>query len=241
MTRIQRQYKRFRLELGEVQSKICLASKVEIIDISLGGMAIKADRKLNIGRECLLMLRTKERNINIKGVVVRSELSGIEEGNNGESFTMYSTGIMFRDASLGKIADFLNSIDPSKFQELPVMENWRFLNVNFTITTPSEKILHFPSEFSVQHISLHGICIRSEHRLKVDSLILMALSLNASESVNFMGRVASCQFAKDGEQIGYEITAEFSDLTDNDKTSLMTFVAYFADMESHLQAKKAFD
>ncbi len=33
-----------RLDLAEMQGKMTLASKVEIVDISLGGVAVKADK-----------------------------------------------------------------------------------------------------------------------------------------------------------------------------------------------------
>ena len=33
-----------------------IIGKVEIIDISVSGVALKAERKLNMGKECLMML-----------------------------------------------------------------------------------------------------------------------------------------------------------------------------------------
>ncbi len=102
-----RKHKRFKLDLIDMSSKMSLIGKVEIIDISLGGVALKADRKLNIGKECLLMLGYEDRHINVKGIVVRSELSGIEERGAGEKATIYSAGILFKDESADKVKVFL--------------------------------------------------------------------------------------------------------------------------------------
>ena len=51
-----RKHKRFKLDVMDLDSKISLVGKVEIIDMSLGGIALKADRKLNIVKERLIML-----------------------------------------------------------------------------------------------------------------------------------------------------------------------------------------
>ena len=91
-----------------------LIGKVEIIDISLCGVAIKADRKLNIGKECLLMLGYEGKHINVKGIIVRSKLSGIEERADAGKVTIYSAGILFKDESVGKVKDFLDSIENNK-------------------------------------------------------------------------------------------------------------------------------
>src|SRR5512146_692956 len=92
-----RRHKRFRLDVIEINGKMSLADKVKIIDISLGGIAIKADRRLNIGREYTIRLEEKGKIIDVKGVVVRSELSGIEEGNKGEQVSIYKAGMLFKE------------------------------------------------------------------------------------------------------------------------------------------------
>jgi len=65
MTHDKRRHKRFRSDLMELYGKIVLAQKVEIIDISLGGVAVKTDRRLNIGREYLLKLEWKGKTLDV--------------------------------------------------------------------------------------------------------------------------------------------------------------------------------
>jgi len=51
------------------------------LNISLGGVALKTDKGLNVGREYLIKLEYKGESIDIKGTIVfRCELSNIEEG-----------------------------------------------------------------------------------------------------------------------------------------------------------------
>jgi len=46
----------------------------------------------------------------VRGLVVRSQLVGIERRDNGESASIYSVGVMFKDVPTGKIIDFIDSI-----------------------------------------------------------------------------------------------------------------------------------
>ena len=222
-----RRHKRFRLDLMEINGKMILADRVEIIDISIGGVALKTDRRLNVGKEYLLKLGDKGKSIDVKGIIVRCELSKIEERCNGEKVSIYTAGMMFKDVSPDTIADFLNSIEQDKKEAMPVMADRRFA-VRFYITTPWEKTLCFPAQFKVKEISLSGMLIQTDQALGIESMIPMGLSLKADSPVNFIGRVASCRVTEDTGQAQYEIGVEFKDLTDTDRTSLKTFIDYLA-------------
>ncbi len=222
-----RRHKRFRLDLMGINGKMILADRVEIIDISLGGVALKTDRRLNVGKEYLIKLGDKGKSIDVKGIVVRCELSTIEERSNGARVSIYTAGMMFKDVSPDAIADFLKSIEQDKKEAMPVMVDRR-LTVRFYITTPWEKTLCFPAEFKVKEISLSGMLIQTDQALETESMIPMGLSLKADNPVNFIGRVASCRMTEDKGAAHYEIGVEFKDLTDTDRTSLKTFIDYLA-------------
>ncbi len=222
-----RRHKRFRLDLMGINGKMILADRVEIIDISLGGVALKTDRRLNVGKEYLIKLGDKGKSIDVKGIIVRCELSTIEERSNGERVSIYTAGMMFKDVSPDTIADFLNSIEEDKKEAMPVMVDRR-LTVRFYITTPWEKTLCFPAQFKVKEISLSGMLIQTDQALETESMVPMVLSLKADNPVNFTGRVVACRMTGDRGQAHYEIGVEFKDLTDTDRTSLKTFIDYLA-------------
>ena len=222
-----RRHKRFRLDLMEINGKMILANRVDIIDISLGGVALKTDRRLNVGKEYLIKLGDKGKSIDVKGIIVRCELSKIEEQCTGERVSIYTAGMMFKDVSPDTIADFLNSIEQDKKEAVPVITDRR-LNVRFYITTPWEKTLSFPAQFKVKEISLGGMLIQTDQALGAESMIPMGLSLKSDNPVNFTGRVASCRMTEDKGQAHYEIGVEFKDLTDKDRALLKTFIDYLA-------------
>jgi hypothetical protein len=102
-----RRHKRFGLDLIEINGKLNLANNVEILDLSFGGVALKVDRRLNIGNEFLLTLKDKENSIDVRGMVVRCNLKAIEKRFNGGKVSIYTAGMRFHDDSANKIADFV--------------------------------------------------------------------------------------------------------------------------------------
>ena len=222
--RDKRKHKRFRLDLIDLTSKLSLIGNVRIIDIGLGGVAIKADRKLNIGKECLMNLGYEGNYINIKGIVVRSELSGIEERGEGEKVTIYSAGILFKDESANTVKDFLASIENDKKQQVVEQFGWFDRDVRFSITTPNEKVITLSTHFGIKEISQSGIIIQTNHQLKIDSMVLMELSVNSSDPVSFMGKVVSCRMTSEKAHSNYDIGVEFSELTDLDMSLIVSFM-----------------
>lgn len=240
MMQDKRRHKRFRLDLTEINGKMILADKVEINDISLGGVALKADRRLNIGKEYVIKLGDKRTHIDVRGIVVRSELSGIEERANRGKVSIYTAGLMFKEGQADIIAAFLGSIEQHEKEEAPATPDRR-LAVRFHIITPREQVLSFPAEFKVKEISLSGMCIRTEQALEIKSTIPMDLSLLTGKPVKFTGRVASCRLTEDKGPARYETGVEFEDLTDKDRTLLTAFIDYLALIEVKTDLKKADD
>ena len=233
-----RRHKRFRLDVMEINGKMILAEKVEIVDISLGGIALRTDRRLNVGKEYLIKLGERGKHIDVKGVIVRCELSTIEERRDGTRVPLYTAGMMFKDVAPDKIADFLDSIEQHKKEQAPAAVDRR-LTVRFSITTPWEQTLRFPSQFKVKEISLGGMLIQTRDALGMESLIPMELSLKADNPVNFIGRVASCRMAGAAGQAFYEIGVEFTGLTDTDKTSLKEFIDYLTVMAAGAEGERS--
>jgi hypothetical protein len=226
-----RKHKRFKLDLLDFSSKMRLVGKVEIIDISPGGVALKVDRKLNIGKECLMMLGCEGTHINVKGIVVRSELSGIEEKADGETTTIYSVGIFFKDESAGTVNDFLDSIGNNKKTQVPEQTDWFYRDIQFSITTAREKVLNLPRQFGVKDISQKGVIIQTDLQLQIDSVVLLELAIGTCDPVSFMGKVVSCRMPQGLVPAKYDIGVEFSELTDRDRSLLIRFIDCVKDFE----------
>ncbi len=58
-----RRYKRFSVDSAEMDGNMVFAHAVKIINISIGGVALKADRKLNVGCEYTLKIACEDNQI----------------------------------------------------------------------------------------------------------------------------------------------------------------------------------
>lgn len=227
-----RKHKRFNLDLIDLISKVSLVSKVEIIDISLGGVALKADRKLDIGKECSVMLEFKGKHIHVRGIVVRSELSRIEEKADGETTAIYSAGLFFKEESADKVKDFLALIENNKKKaQVSMPTNWFRRHVRFRIITSRKKVLNLPTQFGINEISQLGVIIQTDYQLKVDSMLLIELSLNACDPAIFVGKVVACYTPQDNVQANYYTGVKFSKLTDRSRALLIRFIDFVKNNE----------
>jgi hypothetical protein len=92
----QRKHKRFKLRLINVESKVNLVGKVDVIDLSQGGALLRTEGKLAIGKECSILFGYRGTQYPVKGLVIRSELCGIDERPRNKSVTCYLVGIVFK-------------------------------------------------------------------------------------------------------------------------------------------------
>jgi len=124
------------------------ADKVEIIDISSGGVRIKADSRLNIGKEYMITLGDSGNATMVKGFVVRAEVTGSEIRDDGGQVLIYTVGIMFKENQTEKIAGILKSLEKPEAETVPMADDRR-LSIRFQITASRELTLSSPTQFSV--------------------------------------------------------------------------------------------
>lgn len=222
-----RRYPRYSLDGMELNGRIILADKLEILDISCGGIAIKVDRRLNMECEYLLRLYNNDRHISIKGLVVRSALTGTEENSEGKTVLIYTAGLKFKEDAADLLSSFLGRSNSGETEATLSSEQSR-LYVRFHITTPWESVLDFPSQYRVKVISLGGMMIETEHSFEPGSTLPMELSFSNAESISFEGRVASC--LQSGNQVpsGYDVGIEFMELGEVDRELLSSFIDYLS-------------
>jgi hypothetical protein len=145
--------------------------------------------------------------------------------------------MVFKDGFADKIADFLRPIEQNRKKISPAGVDRRF-NVRFNITTPGMHILSYPLQFKVRTISLGGMLIQTQESVEINSTIPMELSLNADQTVTFVGKTIVCDMTEIAGQANYDIGVEFTDLTDKDKALLKKYIDYLAELEAKDAGKK---
>ncbi len=228
--RNKRRHKRYSLDIMEISGQMIFANTVEIIDISAGGIALRADKRLNMGTTYQVKLQDRERALNVQGTVVRSALSGTVVRSDGERVPVYTAGMMFKEDSARKVAAFLEDVAHERKDAGRVQVEHR-RTVRFHIKTPTQAILDFPAQYIVKVISLSGMLIEAGQGIGAGVSVPMELAIDETP-IHFQGRVVSCDETKQRGRVRYEIAVEFSDLTDYDRSVLSEFIDYLATVDA---------
>jgi hypothetical protein len=109
-----RRYKRFTVDSGELQSSMVLADHVQVLDISEGGISLKADLRLNIGRQYTLAVKNKHNASTVKGIIVWSSLVDHKEDSAGNSVPIYEAGLQFTQVSREAIHEIIGYLQDKK-------------------------------------------------------------------------------------------------------------------------------
>jgi hypothetical protein len=211
-----RRHPRFTVE--DVRGELVLTSSVEVLNLSLGGVAIRAERRLNIGAEYTLKLEMGDRTIAMQGVVVWSVLSGMRKVG-GEDVPWYSAGLKFAGVLTDKLQGLIEFIDENK-----LVEEHRLAGLRFQVEAPGKALLDTLESYRVRLISLSGMLIEADRALEVERTYPMSFRPSRSEPVSFSGRVASCMEANGDGPRRYRIGIAFQEMAGPDRRRLEAFV-----------------
>jgi c-di-GMP-binding flagellar brake protein YcgR len=226
--RDKRRYKRFSVDILGINGKMMFASEVEIHDISVGGISLRVNRRLNMGNEYTLKIgNSRNQTISLKGTVVWSMISGTKKGTGDEVVPIYFAGMKFVTASADKIKElttFLEGQESFSREKVHEASGLR-CSMRFLVAPPLKKaVLNSRESYAVKKLSLGGMLIDSESPLKIEDRVPMEILLPGDAQIKFSGRIASCQeVAVDGAS-RYEIGIEFMEMTEADRKKLQEFV-----------------
>lgn len=222
-----RRDRRFAVDIMGINGRMMFARDVKIHDISIGGVSLKADSRLNIGSEYILKIEWKGKVLAVKGIVVWSLISESIEDSKGNIIPIYTAGMKFTDVSDEKLNDIINFIDEHKKvldKQVDLSKLGTRLHVRAQIETRGKTTLDFHESYKVKKLSLGGMLIESVHVLETENKLPMEVTLNEEKSIKFIGRVASCFLINDKDIERYDIGIEFLHMSDKDRTILDEFI-----------------
>lgn len=104
-----RLHRRFGMELLDINGSLNMESKAEILNMSFGGVGLRMDRRLSVGKDFVFTLENNGTSIDMVTTVVRCTLKGFEEKPDGKRASVYTTGMKFDEGSTERVADFVRS------------------------------------------------------------------------------------------------------------------------------------
>ena len=224
-----RKYKRFKVEGKGIEGKVIFAKNVKIIDMSVGGMSVETEKRLNPGSKHILKLKYKNKVISIKSIVARCLLGKSQRNLSGEVIPIYNAGLEFidvPDAMRSEIAKFIEDHREKVDKKVDIYESsGRRLYIRFQIVTP-EEVTDFFESCKIKELSLGGMLIESEHVQEIENRQQLEVFLPEGDPVTFGGRVVSCLEINDMDPKLYDIGIELLEMSDEDRERLKEFINY---------------
>ena len=109
-----RRYQRFPVDKDDMNSSMVFAHYVQVLDISEGGISLKADIRLNIGRQYTLTIKTKLKVLTVKGIIVWSSLIENKKDAKGNMVPIYKAGLQFTNVSREAINEIIWTLQHKK-------------------------------------------------------------------------------------------------------------------------------
>jgi hypothetical protein len=199
-----REARRFRVD--GLEGRMALVTQVDIVDVSLGGVAVKVDRRLNINAECTLKLQQNEDAVSVKGVVVRCSVAGFIR-RDGESVPQYAAGLKFVDVADEKREALARFLDQNR-----AFKQQLAMGPQVELAARGRAELDEPHAFEVKLLSLTGMIIEMDRALDPRRTYSMSVHVDRTP-VQLVGRVSS-QFERDHGR--HEIGIEFVEVSPGD-------------------------
>jgi c-di-GMP-binding flagellar brake protein YcgR len=230
-----RRHERFIVGILEITGTMTFARDVKIHDISVGGVAVTVDKRLDLGGEYTLKIEGKGRALSLRGVVVWSLLSESLMDAHGNVVPVYKAGLKFTDLSQEQVSEIESFIEDHKRELGRELDLTRVggtrLHVRFKIEHPEKAVLNFYENYKVKKIGLGGMLIESKHELDIDDTFPMEIMLADEKSMKFIGRIASCLPKERGKEARYDIGVEFLDISERNKGILREFIRLLNDID----------
>lgn len=208
-----------RYPLRGIQGSMLFASEVNVINLSLGGAAIEADKRLNIGKEYALKLETRSGVLSLKGVVVWSVISRSRRTESGSVVPVYLAGLKFTDIFSEKAKDLLDFLERRKAED-----ESRLSGMRFTIDTTQPAQLRFPANYTVRKLSTDGMDIEIDREFYPEDLFKLEVSLDGDIPISVSSKVVSCRTVpREGESL-FEVRIRFVDMTANTRAAIARYV-----------------
>jgi hypothetical protein len=211
-----RHYRRFLVE--GVEGTLMFTTEASILNISVEGVALKAGRRFEIGREYTLKLEYNSKTITLNGIVMWSFLSELVEDPHKEMMPIYSAGMKFKNIITDKMTDLMEFIEKNKIEED------QRLTIRFDVKSPEKTILDGPHSYSVKKISMSGMLIETDMPFQIDDKIPMEIVLSRDKKISFLGRVAFCMGSADELPAHYDIGIEFLEMSEEGKAVFKEYI-----------------
>jgi hypothetical protein len=219
--------RRFIVEGMDIHGRMIFATNVSVLNISAGGISLKADRRLDIGREYSLKLVDGDKAVSVRGTVVWSSISGHRDGSHGDVVPIYAAGLKFTGLPSERMTEIVSFIG-----EHVAGDEQRLGGLRVRITDPEKAILNYPSACLVKNLSLSGMLIEGTQEIVPDLRLPMEISLPDDRPIRFIGRITFCRHVHEKGLDHFDIGVAFMNMEEKDIERLKEFISLLHRMDN---------
>lgn len=223
-----RRFKRFSVGSMEIHGRILFSTDIDVLNISVGGLAFSTDKYLTMGGIYVLRLESKGSSLFLQGTIVWSKQHKNFHGDTG-TLPVNHFGMKFLHASDTQRRDiekFIRDhfVEYQRIDEVPKYIGGIRIHVRCHINNPEKAVINCSEGYKLKKISQSGILIESANLLKTGERVPMQMTLAERKHVTFWGRIVTCHAIQMKERLLYDIGIEFVEMTEKDRVMLGDFI-----------------
>lgn len=213
-----------RYEIVGLDGRLVVPMEVQVVNLSLGGMALETNDYLHFGRRYGVNLDNGGRRVSLEASVAWCKLRGTEKNQLGEVLPVYRAGLRFQVLSGERLHELWETIRDHAVVEVDESVFGRF-------SPEPPKVIELDSDyrFSVRKLSLSGMLIETDFVPELEARLPLRVALQKGPW-KALARVASVPYL--GRRSTGELTQiglEFCDLTAEKRSALQAYIASHLD------------
>lgn len=213
-----RRHRRF--EVAGLGGRLVVPMEVQVVDLSLGGMALETNGYLQFGRRYTVNLDNGERRATLIAKVAWCKLRGTKKNPAGEVVPVYRAGLRFQILASERLHELWEIIRDHAVVEVDDSVFGRF-------SPERPKVVELDSDyrFSVRKLSLSGMLIETDFVPELEARLPLEVLLpgNPWEALARVVSVPNLGRRSIGELT--QVGLEFSGLDSDSRSALKAYIA----------------
>lgn len=233
-----------RIPVTGVYGNLFWTFEVEILNLSIGGAAIKLDRKLKNGKECYIKFEDKGRHLELRCNVIWCMPDESAGSSTGNKLPVYYAGLRFNDVFTTKIDTLTGIIKSYVYSDRTA----RLRGVRVMVDSVRKAEFLDPFGFKLKLISPVGMLVETTKKMDTEErfpaeLFLKEITpfrlhleemeeeglpiemfLEGGSPIRLFGRVVSCVKTRNSDAGTYDIGIEFLEMYAEDWAKLQAFI-----------------
>ena len=232
MTEKDNKRKQDRFATENVHGNFSYSVEAGVLNLSLGGLAVRTNTQLSIGRKYRFRLGGETDTVQMTGAVRWCRMSGTEKQETGDIVPVYDAGISFDDVLTEKAEELIDFMEKNITLDLK-----RRIAGRFKVDTGGSVMLESESDFVVKQLSASGMMIEAEVALKPDIDLDLDMRLGRRKFQSPGRVIYLAKVALQDETLHYRMGLEFTGTTKKMREVLEGFIR--AEMKRATKKKAA--